>query len=423
MRKSSFNKTKNLQIAYILEEPTSWILSEVEALERTGLKILVCLCNWQRDPEIVGKFWIEKASCYKYMTAVIFYLRLFKLEFIKLAIRTKTQIGLRLSLRMIYFAYVIFLNKINHVHAHFAATATTVAKGISQLTGVPYSFSVHAYDLFKISVDTKDLEEKILNAVFVRMVSQYHLNFLSGLNGKIQPPKIKVISYGVDPGLFKPMKLARARNSTLLSVSNLVPKKGFLILLDACVELLALKVDWKLIIGGDGPLRPVLEKRIEELDLTEKIDLIGHVDHKDLNNLFNLYDVFVLPCVVTEDGDRDGIPNVLIEAMAAGMPVISTPVAGIPELITNGRTGILVPSKDAKSLAQAMYTLLVNKERAEAMAQNGRRHVIENFNIHHTAERLNFLFRQTSMPFLNLKTELVSQKLQPLEHENLLRLL
>lgn len=423
MRERSFDKTKNLQVAYIIEEPTSWILSEIEALERTGLKILVCLCNWQREPEIMGKFWIEKASCFKYITAFIFYIRLFKLKFIKLAIRTKTKIGLRLSLRMIYFAYVIFLNKINHVHAHFAATATTVAKGISQLTGAPYSFSVHAYDLFKNSVDMEDLEDKILNAVFVRTVSQYHLNFLSALNGKFPPAKVKVISYGVDPYLFKPMNLARARNSILLSVSNLVPKKGFLVLLDACVELMAIKCDWKLIIGGDGPLRPVLEKRIEELNLTEKIDLIGYIDHNDLNHLFNLYDVFVLPCVVTEDGDRDGIPNVLIEAMAAGMPVISTPVAGIPELIKNGHTGILVPSKDAKSLAQAMYTLLVNKERAEAMAQKGRQHVIENFNIHHTAERLNFLFRQTSSQFLKLKTELASQKLEPLRHENFLRLL
>ncbi|MFQ5706401.1 MAG: glycosyltransferase family 4 protein [bacterium] len=387
----------DLRIAYILEEPTSWILDEIKAVERTGVRVLVCLCNWQRENEVDEQFWQVRVSVCQFLRALFYFLSRLHLEFFCFLLSTKAKIGLRLTVRLVYFAYVSLLNDINHIHAHFAATATTVAKGISKLTGLPYSFTAHAYDLFKTSVDRRDFEEKIVWAEFVRTVSQFHLNYINSINGKAATSKIKVLSYGVDTACFRPRQVEREPQFTILTVANLVPKKGLSVLIEACAILSTQVSNWKAIVVGDGPLRASLERQIDQWQLAKRIALPGAVAHSELCAIYNSCDVFVLPCVKTADGDRDGLPNVLLEAMATGKPVISTPVAGIPELITDGKTGLLVPENNARALSNAIVWLMRNPNKAQEIAQEGRTRVLEEFNLVNTAERLNFLFRQTCL--------------------------
>ncbi|RMD90703.1 MAG: colanic acid biosynthesis glycosyltransferase WcaL [Calditrichaeota bacterium] len=384
-----------LKVAYILEEPASWIFTEIKAVENTGIRVLVCLSNWKREHEVNDEFWLEKASLIKYLMAFWLFFKQYKFNLVVELLNTRDKIGTRLCLRMLYFSYLVLVHKINHIHAHFAATATTIALGMHKLTNIPYSFSIHAYDIFKNCVDVKELKSKIASASFVRTVSQFHYDYLRSLNGFYNLPKIKIINYGVDVAHFKPITLPRSKKYTILSAGNLVPKKGFPVLLEACAELRKVMNNWHLIIVGNGPLRGELEMKISRLQLNDKVELMGKVPHADLNVFYNMCDVFVLACIVTEDGDRDGIPNVLIEAMAAGKPVISTNVAGIPELIIDGETGLLVPQKDPQALAEALYSLFLNEKLARKLAKKGREHVLNNFNINYTAEKLNFLYRQT----------------------------
>lgn len=384
-----------LKVAYILEEPASWIFTEIKAVENTGIRVLVCLSNWKCEHEVNDEFWLEKASLIKYLMAFWLFFKQYKFNLVVELLNTRDKIGTRLCLRMLYFSYLVLVHKINHIHAHFAATATTIALGMHKLTNIPYSFSIHAYDIFKNCVDVKELKSKIASASFVRTVSQFHYDYLRSLNGFYNLPKIKIINYGVDVAHFKPITFPRSKKYTILSAGNLVPKKGFPVLLEACAELRKVMNNWHLIIVGNGPLRGELEMKINRLQLNDKVELMGKIPHADLNVFYNMCDVFVLACIVTEDGDRDGIPNVLMEAMAAGKPVISTNVAGIPELIIDGETGLLVPQKDPQALAEALYSLFLNEKLARKLAKKGREHVLNNFNINYTAEKLNFLYRQT----------------------------
>ena len=193
-----------------------------------------------------------------------------------------------------------------------------------------------------------------------------------------------------------------AERPIILAVGRLVEKKGYPYLIEACRILASRGYDFRCLIVGGGPQEPLLRKLIgqgspadassAENDLSESVKMVGRVFQQDLLDYLEQADVFCLPCVVASDGDMDGIPNTLMEAMAMEIPTVSTTISGIPELIQDGRTGLLVPPKDAVALAEAIAALLDNNKLGYALGKAGRIRVMEEFEIGKNVDRLVDIF-------------------------------
>lgn len=292
----------------------------------------------------------------------------------------------------VYLAYQMKMRGIVHIHASFAHTAG-VALIISNLLRIPFSFSAHAVDIYARKRILIPL--KLRRAKFVVTISNYNRSYLSKLAGDTDVQrKIHIIRYGVDVSAFSPQpRRGEGAVPVILSIGRLVEKKGFPYLIDACRILADRKYKFRCKIIGEGPQRHLLEDQIRRNQLSEHISLLGIVFQEKLKDYLRNSEFFVLPCVVSEDGDRDGIPNVLIEAMAMEIPVVSTQVSGIPELITHGVNGLLVPEKDREALADAMALMLNDRAMRSRMGEAGRKRVVADFNIANIADQLTIIFR------------------------------
>jgi glycosyltransferase involved in cell wall biosynthesis len=191
--------------------------------------------------------------------------------------------------------------------------------------------------------------------------------------------KSAVIRYGVPltpgPGPRRRLKPP----FQLLTIGRMVPKKGFPVLLAACKELAAQGVNFHLTLAGDGPQFPELQGLVREYGLSGKVTFAGFVPHRRVPELFHHADLFVMPCIVDPHGDRDGIPNVILEAMAHEVPVVSTDVSGIPEAVIPGKTGWIAPPGDARDLAEAIMEALNNPQEARRRGHAGKRLVAKEF--------------------------------------------
>ena len=275
---------------------------------------------------------------------------------------------------------------IRHVHAHWATHPTLAALVIRELAGVPYSFTAHAHDLY---LDRAMLAEKIADARFVVTISQFNRTLIARLFGVASAARTVVIPCGIDPRRFAP-RPSRARDGSLrvACVAGLRDYKGHRWLIDACVLLRDRGVPFECVLVGDGPERRALEARIASAALGDRIRLAGNVAQDEMRAILEASDVMVHPSVVTPDGMMDGIPVALMEAMATELPVVSTIVSGIPELVQNERTGLLVPEKDAAALADALERLHRDPALARTLARQGRAHVLERFNLVENVRRL-----------------------------------
>jgi glycosyltransferase involved in cell wall biosynthesis len=292
----------------------------------------------------------------------------------------------------VYMATEVERRNIKHLHVHFALNATTIALIISRLSNVTFSFTAHANDIF---VNPILLPEKIKEAQFIIGISEYNKRFLHDVvPGQETLDKIHLVRYGVDVQHFAPPERCPGNNlPTILAIARLVEKKGYPFLIKACKILVDQGYDFQCLIVGGGPQEGLLKEMIEANGLTKYISLVGIVFQEHLRDYFNQADMFVLPCIVAGDQDRDGIPNTLIEAMAMEIPVVSTYVSGIPELIEDNKSGLLVSPQDEISLAKAIATLLEDKELRERMGKAGRTKVIEEFEIEKNTCRLSDIFR------------------------------
>jgi glycosyltransferase involved in cell wall biosynthesis len=167
----------------------------------------------------------------------------------------------------------------------------------------------------------------------------------------------------------------------LLAVGQLKEKKGFDYLLEACRTLLDQRIEFDCSIVGEGPMRNALEAKIAELSLQDHVALLGGLPHNVLIERYSEATIFVLPCVTATDGDRDGIPNVILEAMAMGLPIVSTRHSGIPEAVEHGRTGLLVPPRDSRALADALARLIADENLRVRLGRSGRSRVVEAFDV------------------------------------------
>lgn len=283
----------------------------------------------------------------------------------------------------VYAAELIRQEKCDHIHAHFVDRASSVAFVAGRLLHVPYSVTAHANDIY---VKPELLDLKFSQARFVATCTGYnrrHIEKEFHLNGKLH-----CLYHGLELEEYQPQFNASAEMPLITAVGQLKEKKGFTYLLESCHILKENGYNFHCKIIGEGPLRSALEQKIQDLSLEDRVTLCGALPHESVIDQMKSSTMFALPCVTGSDGDRDGIPNAILEAMAMKLPVISTSHSGIPEVITDGANGLLVPPADPKALAQAIARLLDEPQLGRQMGERGRQTVNENFDARRNASRL-----------------------------------
>ena len=273
-----------------------------------------------------------------------------------------------------------------HVHAAFAHGPASIAHFVHLLTDMPFSFAAHAKDLYLSSPDI--LARKVAASSFVLVCSSSAAAELTRVVESHPDPtvrthagKIVLAPHGVNTDRFTPdpdttrrTRLARLR---ILLVGRLVPKKGFPVLLGALAGLKAANLDFECRIAGGGALRSELSDLALELGLADSVRFLGALPRPEIVPLYRWADVFVQASVITADGDRDGIPNSVMEAMASGLPIVASAVAGIPEVVSDGTTGLLVAPGDSTALASALRSLADNPALRERLGAEARGYAVE----------------------------------------------
>jgi glycosyltransferase involved in cell wall biosynthesis len=280
---------------------------------------------------------------------------------------------------------------IHHLHASFASEPATVARLAARLANVPYSFTARAKDIFHDSVQAEDLQRKLRDAAGVITISDYHLQYLRSTFGPLAAD-VQRIYNGLALDEF-PYQAPQRRPPVIVAVGRLVEKKGFADLIEACALLAAGGRQFQCRIIGAGPLKAELLAQTDRLGLQARVVLLGPLPQSQVIQEIQQAALAAVPCVVSRDGDRDGLPNVIQEALALGTPVVSTDVTGIPEVVRDGETGLVVPQHDPPALAAAIERLLLDPGLRVRLASAGRRLMDAEFDIHRNTERRREIFR------------------------------
>src|SRR5438046_6653584 len=276
-------------------------------------------------------------------------------------------------------------------HPRLAAAATSAARLASQFAKVPATFTAHAKDAFHDTVHPDDFRRKLRDAGATVTVSDFNCDYLKRTYGDAAA-RVKRVYNGLDLELF-PHASPAERAPWIVTVGRLVEKKGFADLVEACALLKSRGAPFRCDIIGAGPLEPTLAALILERQLQDHVHLVGPRPRSEVVALVRGAAVFAAPCVVAADGDRDGLPTVLVEAMALGTPCVSTDVTGIPELLADD-CGIVVPQHDPANLAAALERLLSDSVLRVRLATRARQRVEADFDIRCTAARLRTIFSE-----------------------------
>lgn len=275
---------------------------------------------------------------------------------------------------------------VTHIHSQWIHSAGTVAMFGAWLLGRPFSFTGHAADLFR---NRSALHDKIRRAEFIICISEFHRQFY--LDNGARPEQLQIVYCGIDTTHFVPRRRTRSPDEPLhiLSSGRLVGKKGFPVLIKACGILKERGYGFRCTIGGSGPDEAELRAAITSAGLDDQITLTGEaLKQEDMPDFMYSGDIYCLPCVWAEDNDVDGLPQMLMEAMACGLPAVSTRLVGIPDLVKDGETGLLVEPHDATALADALMRLGDDDNFAQQLAKNGHNHVTNIFDIDTCVEPL-----------------------------------
>ncbi|MGZ5472406.1 MAG: glycosyltransferase [Thermoanaerobaculia bacterium] len=389
----------------------TFILREINELERKGQPVVVVPIV--RVPARIvheeAKPWMRRALFTPLLDAAILgsnarallkdplrYLRIFFTIVIRTMWRPSTLLrSVALFPKAIHLARVLTSMGVKHAHAHFAGHATTAAWVISSISDITYSFTVHGPDVF---VHRLLLREKIAGATFVRCVSMFNKAFLTGLYPNVSRGKLEVVRIGVDPDVYDAAARSAGRETSavqILSLAALTPHRGFPVLIDACDRLIKAGFDIECRIVGEGPLRRVTEHWIARHRLSDRVRLLGALPQHEVARLMGEADIFVFPSIIAVDGQMDGIPPSLMEAMAAGKPVVASAISGIPELVTHETNGLLVDAAYPQRIEAAIRRLIEDPELRERLGAAGRQTVRRSFDVRHTSASLAMLFDRT----------------------------
>jgi glycosyltransferase involved in cell wall biosynthesis len=294
----------------------------------------------------------------------------------------------------VYFLFRLRGSGVTHIHAHFLSLPTRIAMIISGLTGIPFSASAHAQDIYTTS--PAKLAVMLQHLKFIVTCTASNKTYLDNMIKGEESAKVIHIYHGIDCRLWQQKSLredsARHKPIRLLTAARLVEKKGIIYLLRAMRELTKSNYDVRLSIVGDGPLFETFDSYIQAYGLGARVTLCGAMGQDSLRAFYGESDIFILPSVVAADGDRDGLPNVLVESLAVGLPVIATATSAIPELILHGQTGLIIAERDSVSIADAVIRLSTDTFLYNYLQLSGRKLVRERFNIDHCTHRLADLF-------------------------------
>jgi colanic acid/amylovoran biosynthesis glycosyltransferase len=275
---------------------------------------------------------------------------------------------------------------IDHLHAHFATSAAGLASLARRMGGPSYSVTAHAKDIYHEDVRVERLREKLDAASFVATVSRRNRDHLAALLGT----EVRVVSNAVDLGRLGGWEPDGRGEAVVLAVARLIEKKGLADLVDACGLLIARGVALRLELAGTGPLRGPLEQAAARNGVA--VVFHGALPHERIRALYRRATVFSLPCVIASSGDRDGLPTSVLEAMASGVPVVTTAVNGLEEAVLHERTGLVVPEHDPAALAAALERVLSDPELGARLARAARAHVEQNFSLERSVTLLRSLF-------------------------------
>lgn len=276
---------------------------------------------------------------------------------------------------------------LDHLHAHFASAAAGVARLAARFAGISYSLTAHAKDIFHESVDLSELRGRLTDASAAVTVSDYNAEFLSSV---APGARIERVNNGLELEHF-PFSDPGGRPPLIAAVGRLVEKKGFEDLVTACSVLARRGRHFECRIAGGGELEAALHEQIARLRLEPRVRLLGPCTQPEVTELVGGAAALAAPCVVGADGNRDGLPTVLLEAMALGTPCVATPVTGIPELVRHGETGLLVPEHDPRALADTLEALLASDELRRRLACPARALVAHEYDIERNAAALRAL--------------------------------
>ena len=402
------NSSCNMKIGYVLKMfprlSETFILNEILELEAQGFDVEIFSLNRPADSRFHGQLsllrggvsYVPNATSWGISRPVQSPTRLLNLEpeavgnaFMKWAQVDKT--GLEQFLQAVYISAVVRTRGIEHVHAHFASSATAVAMLVHDIAGVSFSFTAHAKDIYRQDHDNVLLERALERAAFVVTVTDFNVRHLAQ-RFPASAAKIRRIYNGVPIEKISVAPNAFTDAQLILGVGRLIEKKGFNYLIEACRYLRERARKFVCMIIGTGDKEDELRELIRRLDLSDTVQLVGPQSQGAVAEAIARCSMMVLPCVVAKDGDRDALPTVLLEAMAAGRPAISTTLEGVDEIVDSGRTGFLVPQRDSLGLAQAIDRLIIDPALRTGMGLAARRKAEEIFSLRGNVAQLARLF-------------------------------
>jgi glycosyltransferase involved in cell wall biosynthesis len=295
----------------------------------------------------------------------------------------------------LYFAEFFARSGVDHVHVHFANRAAHTAVFLKEISGIPFSVTAHGQDFMK-DLGSDDLLREICDAAeFVAAETDYSRDLLRERCPN-SAAKSHRVHNGIDLERFPtPLSCNDNRIPRIVSVGRLVPFKGFDDLIDASAELARRRIDFVCDIIGDGPLRETLQAKIAQLDLSSRVNLLGSLSQGAVLEKLQAADIFALASTTDAQGATDVFPTVILEAMASARPVVSTRLAGIPELVVDGQTGMLVSPGDSAALTQALERFLRDPELRLRFGHAGRQRIEQHFRIEQTVKPLIEMLEQS----------------------------
>ncbi|MEI8208466.1 MAG: glycosyltransferase family 4 protein [Methylococcales bacterium] len=399
----------NHRIAYLVSQYPAYshtfILREVQQLRQLGVSIVVASINLpdrsfekltdiERN-EAEHTFYVKSQGLLNATAALGKTLLLNPIGLLK-GLKHVIKLGgldiKRLLYHVFYLVEAMLLGhwmrsqKITHLHVHFATPAASVGMLVKTVFGYSFSFTVHGPDEF-YDAPGYNLPEKILAADFVFCISHYARSQVMKLSPVQAWSKFDVCRLGVDPERFKPLKkVNETEYCNLLCVGRLTPAKGQAILLESLAQLKNEGVFITLTLVGMGPDEQSLREYAESLGIGLQVTFTGAVDQDHILDYYKAADIFVLPSFA------EGLPVVLMEAMAMEIPCITTAITGVPELIVNGQNGLLVPASDTDGLTKAIRLLVINSALRQQLGRAGRETVLADYdlysNVHYLFEKL-----------------------------------
>lgn len=286
--------------------------------------------------------------------------------------------------------------RIDHIHSHFATDSALVAMLVNDLGGPGYSVTAHAKDIYRSTVNPRLLSRLVARSRFTVTVCDANVAHLRSILDQQAMAKVRRLYNGIDLEAFRPRAVERDA-AHVLCVARLVEKKGFPTLVRALRILADRGVDATATFVGEGEDRALIEAEIAKHGMGSRIVLTGALDQEKVRTLMARATVMALPCVVGEDGNRDALPTTLIESLAMGLPCVSTPVTGIPEILDHGRAGVLVPENDDLATADAIGALLADPARRAELAAAGRARAEKLFDGKKVAQVLQDWFHESAV--------------------------